>query len=117
MNFEYTPEQEALRMELRAALEEVMTPERREALAGHLGGGALVSECRRDLGRAGLLGVGWPKEWGGRGLSQLEQFIFLVEAKRVRAPLPMITLNAVGPTLMRFGSDEQKKTFLPGILD
>ena len=47
----------------------------------------------------------------------MEQFIFLSEAKRVRAPIPMITLNAVGPTLKNFGNDEQKAKFLPAILD
>jgi alkylation response protein AidB-like acyl-CoA dehydrogenase len=119
VNFDYTPEQEALRKQIRADLERVMTPERRAALAegGLAEGGPVVDECRRELGKARLLGVGWPKEWGGRGFTSLEQYIFLEEAKRVSAPIPMITLNTVGPTLMHFGTDEQKSKFLRQILD
>ena len=71
----------------------------------------------RALGAAGLLGVGWPKEYGGRGFTALEQFIFFEEAQRVNAPIPLVTLNTVGPTLAHCGTEEQKRTFLPAILD
>ena len=64
-----------------------------------------------------LLGVGWPKEYGGRGFTALEQFIFFEEAQRVNAPIPLVTLNTVGPTLMDCGTDEQKDQVLPAILD
>ncbi|WP_067889606.1 acyl-CoA dehydrogenase family protein [Nocardia vaccinii] len=117
MDFDLTPEQEQLRKQLRAKLAQVMTPERRAAVAGQLEGGPAVTECRRALGAAGLLGVGWPKEYGGGGFTPLEQYFFAEEARRVHAPMPLVTLNTVGPTLMQFGSEEQKKTFLPGILD
>jgi alkylation response protein AidB-like acyl-CoA dehydrogenase len=79
-------------------------------------GGVAVADCRRALGEAGLLGVAWPTEYGGGGLTALEQYIFGEEARRVNAPLPMITLNTVGPTLIQFGTDEQKEKFLPAIL-
>jgi alkylation response protein AidB-like acyl-CoA dehydrogenase len=116
MDFDYTSEQEQLRKEFRERLEAVMTPERRTAVAGLMEGGAAMTECRRALGEAGLLGVAWPVEYGGRGLTALEQYIFGEEARRVHAPLPMITLNTVGPTLIQYGTDEQKETFLPTIL-
>jgi len=116
MDFEYTPEQEQLRREFRERLEAVMTPERRAAIAGQMEGGAAVAECRRALGEAGLLGVSWPVEYGGRGLTPLEQYIFAEEARRVNAPLPFVTLNTVGPTLIEYGTEEQKKKFLPAIL-
>ena len=116
MDFDYTPEQEQLRKDYRERLEAVMTPERRAAVAGLTEGGAAMSECRRALGAAGLLGVAWPVEYGGSGLTALEQYIFGEEARRVNAPLPMITLNTVGPTLIQYGTDEQKDTFLPAIL-
>ncbi|CAM2843904.1 acyl-CoA dehydrogenase [Mycobacterium intermedium] len=116
MDFDYTPEQERLRLDYRRRLEAVMTPERRAAVAGQLEGGAAVAECRRALGDAGLLGVAWPVEYGGGGLTPLEQYIFAEEARRVNAPLPMITLNTVGPTLIQYGTDEQKNKFLPAIL-
>ncbi|MDX1886594.1 acyl-CoA dehydrogenase family protein [Mycolicibacterium sp. 120270] len=116
MDFDYTPEQEQLRREYRQRLEAVMTPERRAAVAGLMEGGAAVAECRRALGKAGLLGVAWPVEYGGSGLTALEQYIFGEEARRVNAPLPMITLNTVGPTLIQYGTEEQKQKFLPAIL-
>lgn len=116
MDFDYTPEQEQLRKDYRQRLEAVMTPERRKAIAGLMEGGAAVTECRRALGEAGLLGVAWPVEYGGSGLTALEQYIFGEEARRVHAPLPMITLNTVGPTLIQYGTEEQKQKFLPAIL-
>ncbi len=116
MDFDYTPEQDQLRKEFRERLEAVMTPERRAAVAGLMEGGAAMTECRKALGEAGLLGVAWPVEFGGRGLTALEQYIFNEEARRVNAPLPMITLNTVGPTLIEYGTEEQKQRFLPAIL-
>ena len=116
MDFDYTPEQEQLRKEYRERLEAVMTPERRAAVVGKMEGGAAVAEARQALGEAGLLGVAWPVEYGGSGLTALEQYIFGEEARRVHAPLPMITLNTVGPTLIQYGTEEQKQKFLPAIL-
>ena len=117
MHLDFTPEQKELRAEIRASLETVMTPERIAAVAGRMEGGEAVKECVRALGAANLLGVGWPKEYGGRGFTALEQFIFFEEAQRVNAPIPLVTLNTVGPTLMQYGTDEQKEKFLPAILD
>jgi len=68
------------------------------------------------MGDDGWLGVGWPKEYGGQGRTPAEQFIFYDEAQRAGVPMPLVTLNTVGPTLMRFGTDEQKEYFLPRIL-
>ena len=76
-----------------------------------------MRDCVRALAAANLLGVGWPKEYGGRGFSAIEQFIFAEEARRVNAPIPLVTLNTVGPTLMQCGTEEQKQKFLPAILD
>ena len=78
MYLDFTPEQKELRAEIRASLEAVMTPERIAAVAGRMEGGDAVKECVRALGAANLLGVGWPKEYGGRGFTALEQFIFFV---------------------------------------
>jgi 3-oxocholest-4-en-26-oyl-CoA dehydrogenase alpha subunit len=117
MQLEYTAEQEQLRAEIRATLEKVMTPDRSAAIRERIEGGPEVRECVRALAAANLLGVGWPKEFGGRGFSAIEQFIFAEEARRVNAPIPLVTLNTVGPTLMQFGTEQQKHTFLPAILD
>ncbi len=117
MHLDFTPEQKELRSEIRASLESVMTPERIAAVAERMEGGEAVKECVRTLGAANLLGVGWPKEYGGRGFTALEQFIFFEEAQRVNAPIPLVTLNTVGPTLAHCGTGEQKNKFLPAILD
>jgi 3-oxocholest-4-en-26-oyl-CoA dehydrogenase alpha subunit len=117
MQLEYTAEQEQLRAEIRATLAQVTTPDRSAAIRERIEGGPEVRECVRALAAANLLGVGWPKEFGGRRFSAIEQFIFAEEARRVNAPIPLVTLNTVGPTLMQFGTEQQKHTFLPAILD
>ena len=117
MHLDYTPEQKQLRTDIRAALEVVMTPERRAVVANRLEGGPEFKECIQALGAAHLLGVGWPKEYGGRGFSAIEQFIFYEEVQRVNAPIPFVTLNTVGPTLIQHGSVEHKNSILPAILD
>ncbi|MBT2471766.1 acyl-CoA dehydrogenase family protein [Streptomyces sp. ISL-66] len=70
----------------------------------------------RRIGADGLLGLGWPVEYGGRGRGPDEQFVFFDEAYRAGAPVSMVTLNTVGPTLMKYGTQEQKDYFLPRIL-
>ncbi len=64
----------------------------------------------------GWAGIGWPEEYGGQGRTAIEQFIFFDESMRVGAPVPMLTINSVAPTIMRYGSQEQKDFFLPKIL-
>jgi alkylation response protein AidB-like acyl-CoA dehydrogenase len=117
MYLDFTSEQKRLRDEIRASLEAVMTPDRTAAIADRMEGGPAVRECVQALGAANLLGVGWPKEYGGRGFSAIELFIFFEEARRSNAPIPLVTLNTVGPTLMVYGTEEQKQKFLPAILD
>ncbi|MBT2477916.1 acyl-CoA dehydrogenase family protein [Streptomyces sp. ISL-94] len=73
-------------------------------------------ELLRRIGADGLLGLGWPVEYGGQGRSSDEQFVFFDEAYRAGAPVSMVTLNTVGPTLMKYGTQEQKDYFLPRIL-
>ncbi|MEV8546104.1 acyl-CoA dehydrogenase family protein [Streptomyces sp. NPDC051572] len=70
----------------------------------------------RRIGGDGWLGLGWPVEYGGQGRGADEQFVFFDEAYRAGAPVSMVTLNTVGPTLMKYGSEEQKADLLPGIL-
>ena len=116
MRIELDPEQQQLRAELRRYFEGLMTPERRAALTGGEAGGEAYRDVVRQMGRDGWLGVGWPAEWGGQGRTPIEQYVFYDEANRAGAPLPLVTLNTVGPTLMRFGSEDQKRAFLPKIL-
>jgi len=116
MRIALTDDQEALRDELRSYFAELMTPEVEAALSGGEWGGGPARELALRMGRDGWLGIGWPKEYGGQGRSAVEQFIFFDEAQRAGAPVPFLTINTVGPTLMHFGSAEQKAAFLPRIL-
>src|SRR6476661_1110079 len=113
----YTPEQDRLRQELREYFATLMTPERRVALAsgGDYGDGTVYKEVVRQMGADGWLTLSWPEQYGGRGASMLDQLIFTDEAAIAGAPVPFLTINTVGPTIMRYGSDEQKATFLPRI--
>jgi alkylation response protein AidB-like acyl-CoA dehydrogenase len=111
-----TDEQRALRTEIDGYFAGLMTPERRAALGGGEGFDAGYREVIRQLGRDEWLGVGWPKEYGGRGWGPVEQLIFVDAASRAGVQLPAVTLNTVGPTLAQYGTDEQKERFLPSIL-
>jgi alkylation response protein AidB-like acyl-CoA dehydrogenase len=116
MRLAYSPEHEALRQELRRYYEKLLTPELREEIGRSEGVGPTVRKIVQKMGADGWLGIGWPKEYGGRGMTPIEQFIFFDESMRAGAPVPMLTVNSVAPTIMQFGSDEQKQFYLPKIL-
>lgn len=73
----------------------------------------------RELAKGGWIGLGWPSACGGRGLSISQQVIFHEEYARAGGPGRMghIGEGLIGPTLVAFGSDEQRGRFLPGILE
>jgi alkylation response protein AidB-like acyl-CoA dehydrogenase len=110
-----TAEQLALRDELRDYFTGLISPAERAAMLTDRHG-TVYREVVRRMGRDGWLGVGWPAEYGGRGLGQVEQQIFANEAARADVPLPAVTLQTVGPTLQAHGTPEQKQFFLPKIL-
>jgi alkylation response protein AidB-like acyl-CoA dehydrogenase len=120
----YTPEQERLRDELRAYFAALVTPEVEAELrssdregGGELGGrGGAYRKIVRQMGKDGWLGIGWPEEYGGQDRTILEQLIFTDEASIAGAPVPFLTINTVGPTIMEYGSQEQRDFFLPRIL-
>jgi 3-oxocholest-4-en-26-oyl-CoA dehydrogenase alpha subunit len=117
MHISYSAGHERLRAELRSYFAGLMTPERRAALQGEgeYGDGDTYKEVVRQMGQDGWLTLGWPEEYGGRGGSALEQLIFTDEAAVAGAPVPFLTINTVGPTIMRFGTPEQRAFFLPRI--
>ncbi|MGH9090907.1 MAG: acyl-CoA dehydrogenase family protein [Acidimicrobiales bacterium] len=116
MFLEETPDQQRLRRELRAYYAGLLTEDVRAGLAGEGEGGELWRQVVRTIGRDGWLGIGWPTDYGGQGRPATDQFIFFDETRRAGAPFPFVTVNTVGPTLMRFGTEEQKQFFLPRIL-
>jgi 3-oxocholest-4-en-26-oyl-CoA dehydrogenase alpha subunit len=114
----YTAEQEKLREELRDYFDALMTPERRAALhhgGGDYGDGTAYRQIVRQLGADGWLTLSWPAAYGGRGATVTDQLIFTDEAAVAGVPVPFLTINTVGPTIMRFGTDEQKSFYLPKI--
>ncbi len=114
MFVDYTDRQKALRKEFRDYFSQLIKPEYREELRD-AEGGDLYKDLIRQQGKDGILAVGWPEEYGGRGLTQSEQLIRFEEALLAGAPTPFVTLNTVGPAIMDHGTEEQKKRFLPGI--
>ena len=118
MYFDLNDEQRAFRDSLRAYFAEKLTPEVRAALGPRAGEhmGPAFRDFVKTMGHDGWLGVGWPVEYGGQGRGYVEELIYMDECRRAQAPIPLVTINTVGPTLMQFGSDEQKSRFLPAIL-
>ena len=113
MDLSYTPEEEAFRARVRGWLaDNAPAP------------GSLKNDLesqrawQRKLQAAGFLGAAWPKEYGGAGLSEMEQAILNEELARVRAPgvINAMAIWWVGPAIMRYGTDEQKRRFIAPIL-
>jgi alkylation response protein AidB-like acyl-CoA dehydrogenase len=126
MDFSYSPKEEAFRQEVKDWLAvhmkelpnwwrnpEVMAPEidseeyHQFSLWWH-----------KKLYDAGFVGIVWPKEYGGRGATILEQTVYNEEMAKARAPGPAngLGIGWAGPTIMEYGTEEQKKRFLPRIL-
>ena len=76
MFIDYTPEQKALKAEIRQTMDRFMTPALREELHDQEGGGPLYYETMAKLGELGWLGLGWPKTYGGHERPPIEEFIF-----------------------------------------
>jgi len=119
MRISYTPEQEELRRELRSYFGKLMTPERLEALTstsgGEIGTGNVYRETVSQMGKDGWLTLNWPEEYGGQNRDPMDSLIFTDEAAIAGAPVPFLTINSVAPTIMAFGTEEQKNFYLPKI--
>jgi alkylation response protein AidB-like acyl-CoA dehydrogenase len=111
-----TPEQLQLQNTLRRYFEALITDEIRREIGFFPHSGATAKRLIKQLGDDGWLGIGWPVEFGGQGRPATDEFIFLREAHRAGAPLPPHAIDNVGPLIMAFGSDDQKRRFLPLIV-
>ena len=116
MEIGYTAEQEELRTRLREYYEKLLDADTVAELSNARGIGGPMRAIWKQMCADGWAGIGWPEEYGGQGRSAIEQFVFFDESMRAGAPVPMLTINSVAPTIMRFGSAEQKQFFLPKIL-
>ena len=115
-NLELTESQRALKSELRSYFTGLAdeNQHRDMALDRH---GETYQRVVRQMGEDGWMGIGWPTEYGGHGLGEIEQTIFANEAQRADVHLPAVTLQTVGPTLIRYGTQKQKDMFLKPILE
>ena len=117
MEIDLNPEQRRFRDHLREYFAAMMTDALREELSGAWeGGGPEFRGAMQQMGQDGLLGVSWPKKYGGQERSAVEQFLFADEVQAVGFPLPFLTLNTVGPVLQEHGTEEQRRFFCPQIL-
>ena len=120
-NLELSDEQRSLKAELREWFAGLAAEFGHPADPGAVEGawdrhGPSYERLIKRMGADGWMGIGWPKEYGGHGLGEVEQTIFANEAQYHDVHLPAVTLQTVGPTLIRYGTDKQKQLFLPRIL-
>ncbi|HVB93368.1 MAG TPA: acyl-CoA dehydrogenase family protein [Acidimicrobiales bacterium] len=119
MQLALTAEQEELKDELRAYFVRLVDEVEGTATGDETTGAATDSPYTRyirRMGEDGWLGLGWPVEYGGQARGPIDQMIFVEESHWAGVPLPLLTLNSVGPTLMALGTQQQKDRILPGIL-
>jgi 3-oxocholest-4-en-26-oyl-CoA dehydrogenase alpha subunit len=122
MDFRFSPEEEAFRSEIRAFLKsELPSDWSRGEGSGNLGEGAddswnFLRNFQKKLSQKGWLTRGWPVEYGGQAAGVMQQVIYNEEMSYQRAPTQLgVGPDRVGPTIILYGTDEQKEQHLPGI--
>ena len=122
MDFDYPPEAEAFRKEIRAWLEANLTEADasygRSAVDAEGASLERLREWNRRLADAGFAAIAWPPEYGGRGAGVMEQVVFAEEMARAKAPgtLNPLGIANIAPAIMQWGTEEQKRRFLPRML-
>ena len=122
MDISYPAEAESFRAEVRAVLAEELPPDWPGigAIAERAAADRFAAQWRQTLYRRGLLGITWPQEYGGRGLSRLHQVVLVEELARAGLPFgehtDLFGIKMLGSTLLRWGTEEQRRRFLPRIL-
>jgi alkylation response protein AidB-like acyl-CoA dehydrogenase len=117
VDFELDDEQRAWLAKVRGFLDDNVTPALRAEMAEHgleYQGGEL-SAFRRKIGERGWFGLNWPAEYGGLGLTAMHQHLLMSEFEYWGVPGPDLTVTSVAPMIMRHGTEQNKKEFLPGI--
>ncbi len=121
MDFDFTPEQEAFRKEVRAWLEANLPDDLRgRAFASSRADREEVARLRawqQTMAEAGYVGLDWPREFGGRGASIVEMVILYQEMARAESPQLVNRggVSMLGPTLMKYGTPAQQRRFIPKI--
>ncbi len=116
MNFDYSPEDEAFRDEVRQWMDANVDQRPRGAAPGYRAEKDVQFDWERKLAKKGWLTFAWPKEYGGTGWTATQRDIFETERARAGAPgTSPFGLMMLAPVLMKFGTEEQKKRYLPAI--
>lgn len=117
MDLNLSPDEQAFRQEIRSWFEQNLPPDWRASRLRSISdddAAAICLQWQRKLGKAGWLGLAWPREYGGRGATLMQQAIYMMEAHRADAPptVDRAGLRLLGPTLIEIGTPEQKERFL-----
>ena len=115
MDLRFTPEERAFRDEVRAFIRENLPKDTAERMRlGHPPRKQDTVSWQRILNKKGWAAISWPKEWGGPGWSAVQRMIFIEENQAAPAPeLLSFNITMIGPVLIQFGTEEQKRRFLP----
>jgi len=120
VDFNYSPEDEAFRLEFRAWLEKnkQFAPPARDILSERDEDWDARIKWHRKLNEGGWIAIHWPKDYGGRGASVLQNIIYREEMARLNLGEPYMGMgiSLLGPTLIHWGTEEQKKRYIPKIL-
>ncbi len=121
MDLRFTPDEQAFRRQVRAWLRKNVPPKQRDARPLEWHDPARIAQAKawqRTVHDAGYLALGWPRAWGGQGMDVLRQTIVNEEMVLARAPglIGLMGIQMVGPTLIQFGTEEQRRRHLPKIL-
>lgn len=118
MEIQLSPEQTKLRAEVRAYMNALMTPalvEEGKISEFSEGGGPEHRKQFAKMGADGWIGVSWPKDWGGKNWTTMEQYIFTEEVIRAGFQYPFLTTEAIAPVLMEHGNDRVREEVVGGI--
>ncbi|MEO8458744.1 MAG: acyl-CoA dehydrogenase family protein [Chloroflexota bacterium] len=122
MDFRLTPAEEIFRQEVHDFIEKECPTQLRErsSVGGFMSNAQYFLDWRRKVAGKGWVAPAWPKEYGGASMTIMEQFIYNMETAKMRAPSPIfiggLGVAVLGPTILVYGSEEQKKDYIPGIL-
>ena len=119
MDFAFTPEQLSFRQEVRDFLDEALTPEEWQAIDDGAEGTYHNRAFSKKLAAKGWIGLSWPKEWGGQAISHMMRLIYYEEMITSKAPIGyhFIAERQMGPSFMLNGTEEQKRQYVPGIVN
>lgn len=119
MKIELTKNQQKLKDELKEYFSALLNKELLSEMSDPQffeGGGPEFKKALKIMGQDGWIGLSWPKEFGGKEFTTIEQYIFVEEIMRTGFPFPFLTTESVGPMIAQYGSDWAKETIAKSIL-